>query len=100
MDYGLMGIEYSDGKVSFKMKTDKRFNYIDPGQGSYSTGDEFALELISSELDPPTVISWYYDGVAVSGNSLTLTAGTHTVSAELSLKSGASQTVELELTVK
>ena len=100
MDYGLMGIEYSDGKVSFKMKTDKRFNYIDPGQGSYSAGDAFALELICSELDPPTVISWYYDGAAVSGSSLTLTAGTHTVSAELALKSGASQTVELELTVK
>ena len=100
MDYGLMGIEYSDGQVSFKMKTDKRFNYIDPGQGSYSAGDAFALELICSELDPPTVISWYYDGAAVSGSSLTLTAGTHTVSAELALKSGASQTVELELTVK
>lgn len=100
MNYGLVGIAYANGVAGFHINNSSRFNYIYPGKGNYAPGDEFVLDLIFSEADPPVTISWYYDGTAVSADSVTLTSGTHVVSAQLTLASGASQTVEFELEVK
>lgn len=104
MGYTLGSIAFAAGTVTFNMGSGypgtRRMSYInDPNAGVYSAGDEFVLELIPSTVDAPTATAWYVDGAAVGTPSVTLTAGTHVIEARLTLTSGATQTVELELDV-
>ena len=104
MAYTLGSIAYSAGNVTFNMGSGfpgtRRMSYIyDPNNGAYSAGDVFELTLVPSTEDAPTATSWYFDGAAVGTPTVTLTAGAHVIEARLTLTSGATQTVELELDV-
>lgn len=78
------------------------FNAIaDPGNGSYSAGDSFQLELELVEGVTATAETWLLDGQDVSGaKSVTLTAGTHTLTAKVSLSDGTKETLQLVLNVQ
>ena len=81
---------------------DMGFNSIaDPGNGSYTAGSAFALELELAADSAPRSVSWFFDGNAVSGSGpVTLPTGTHTVAAILKHPDGSTETLELTLDVK
>lgn len=105
MAYTLGSIAFDGSTATFDMGSGipgtRRMSYIyDPNAGVYSAGDVFDLVLYPSTVDAPTATEWYYDGASVGGStSVTLTAGSHVIEARLTLTSGATQTVELELDV-
>ena len=77
------------------------FNHIaNPGNGVYSAGSRFELALVRYEDDPYKTLSWTFDGQAVQGGSVTLTAGSHTVEAHLTYPDGTSETIRLVLQAK
>ena len=81
---------------------DTGYNYIaDPGNGSYSVGDVFALTLVETtgERKPGSAISWYFDDESVSAQSVTLTAGAHLIEAHFVTTEGKNKIVELEINV-
>ena len=72
------------------------FNHIaNPGNGTYAAGDSFEFSLVRYEDDPPSSVEWTFDGEAVSGDSVTLSAGSHTVEAWLSYPDGSSEVIRL-----
>lgn len=79
-------------------------NYIlNPGSGTYSVGDEFALTLIEANGSgrPSGAVSWYFDDEPVSGQSVTLKyAGKHLVEARFPISGGKTKMVELEINVQ
>ena len=99
----LSGITYASNQVSFTVtvpKEDLDYNLIaNPGDGVYQAGDRFSFELVESETRPVGSVSWYYDDEPASSASVTLTAGVHTVEAQLTLTSGIKKIVTLEITV-
>ena len=101
----LSGITYSGGKASFTVTMPavagnlKYYTIKNPGKGVYAAGDSFALELNEVADSPYSSVEWRLDGAKVTGASVTLTAGDHTVEAVISLQDGKRQTVSLELKV-
>ena len=86
------------------------YNYIaNPGYGSYSVGDEFALTLVEATGDrkPNSDITWYFDDepVAVSSNPVSGAsvqlkyAGWHVVEARFTTTDGKTKVVDLEINV-
>lgn len=74
------------------------FNHIaNPGNGVYRAGDRFDLTLVRYEDDAPSTVSWVFDGSAVQGGSVTLTAGSHTVEAHLAYPDGTAEVIRLVL---
>lgn len=74
------------------------FNHIaNPGNGVYRAGDRFDLTLVRYEDDAPSSVSWVFDGSAVQGGSVTLTAGSHTVEAHLTYPDGSAEVIRLVL---
>ena len=73
-----------------------------PGNGVYTAGSSFALELVTSEAQPVSTVAWYLDdepvGTAAApsvARSVTLAAGTHLIEAHLTLTAGETKIVEL-----
>lgn len=100
----LRGITFTCDQVMFAYGNalyDAGINAIaNPGRGVYERGEEFPLVLTPSSHAPSSV-SWYYDDAPVSGSSVTLSSGTHTIKAVLSFtKSTASETLEQVVTVR
>ena len=83
---------------------DNGYSYIDnPGDGTYSAGTAFALNLVETTGDrkPGSEISWFYDDEPVSGATVTLSkTGLHTVTARYTTSAGKRKVVELEITVE
>jgi M6 family metalloprotease-like protein len=74
------------------------YPYIaNPGKGIYSAGSAFALEVVTPDGENPSEVSWKMDGEAVSGTSVNLPAGSHKIEAALTLSSGKTCAVILEL---
>lgn len=72
------------------------FNYIaNPGNGTYAAGDRFSLELVRYEDDAPSSVTWTFDGQSVQADSVTLTAGSHTVEARLVYPDGSDEVIRL-----
>jgi len=103
-DITLSSIAYADNKVSFNVfvpSEDLDYTVIDnPGNGVYAVGDLFEFKLLESGASPVSSVTWYYDDEPVSDASVRLKAGRHTVEAVLTLTSGESQTVTLEISVE
>ena len=71
------------------------------GSGSYRAGDRFTFELVCPEgVDAPASVVWYYDDEPVQADSVTLTAGEHTVEVQLTNADGSRGIQTLEITVK
>ncbi|MCR4569003.1 MAG: M6 family metalloprotease domain-containing protein [Bacteroidales bacterium] len=72
----------------------------DPGKGNYTTGDAFQLQMELPEGLSVSSSEWYYDGKEISGaKSVSLTAGTHTVTAVVHYTDGSTETFDLVLNV-
>lgn len=104
-EISLSNIVYSNNTVSFTVNMpSEELDYhtiANPGQGKYSLGASFALQLVEAASRPVQSVNWYYDGTKVSGNSVTLnTAGDHTIEAVAVLQDGKTQTITLEIQVQ
>ena len=76
------------------------FNYISiPNDFSFTAGAELPLKLITAEDSNPSSIVWSLDGQEVSGESIVLTRGDHTLRATLYYRNGSDETIELEMEV-
>ncbi len=64
-----------------------------------NSGDTFFFELVPGTT-PVKTVTWYYDGNKQSGITANLTAGTHTVKAEVTFKDGAKETLTAKILVK
>lgn len=100
----LSNISYSGGQVSFTATVQNPyaldyFSIKNPGNGSYMAGTSFPLALNEVANHPYTSVEWRLDGTKVTGSTVTLTAGAHTVEAVISLQDGKRQIVTLELKV-
>lgn len=62
-------------------------------------GDTFFFEMIPGAT-PIKTVSWYYDGNQQSGVSANLTAGSHTVRAEVTYRDGSQETLNATLLVR
>ena len=77
------------------------FNYIaNPGNGTYKAGDRFDLALVRYEDDAPSTVTWKYDGQTVRADSVSLTAGSHTVEAHLTYPDGTVEVIRLVINAK
>ncbi|MBQ9185350.1 MAG: M6 family metalloprotease domain-containing protein [Bacteroidales bacterium] len=72
----------------------------DPGFGSYTAGSEFKLALDQSLTKKPASVAWTFDGSATTKESVTLSAGKHTVVALLSYQDGSTEEITLEITAQ
>ena len=83
---------------------DMGFNAIaDPGQGNYTSGHAFALDVILAQGNQlQSDISWTMDGTAIAAGakSVSLTSGKHTITASYTLTDGTSETLELMVNVQ
>ena len=108
-DYALTNIAFSSNQSTFTVTTSAvstaglDYYAIDnPGNGVYSRGNSFALKLVEP-TDPGTLqsVSWTYDGTAVNGGSVSLTAsGLHVIEATLNLGGGRQDILTLEIMVQ
>lgn len=74
---------------------------VDPGNGSYKAGSSFALKLSLVEGVTANSAKWQYDGIDVSGaKSITLVAGEHLLTAQVTLSNGTRETLQLKLNVE
>ncbi|MCQ2188109.1 MAG: M6 family metalloprotease domain-containing protein [Bacteroidales bacterium] len=70
------------------------FNGIaNPKAGKYAAGDSFEFRIVESAMVPDSV-DWFYDGAAVKGSTMKVTAGEHVVKAVLHFSSGRTETIE------
>ncbi len=101
------GITYANGRASWEVKTTRSmeatgYSYIaDPGEGNYHAGDSFPLTLVAATGDkaPAGTIQWSLDGDPVSGTSVTLPAGRHTLEASFTTSKGTTKKISLDLDV-
>ena len=100
----LSDINYSSDAVTFNVSVPSAsLDYAtiaNPGKGVYGAGSTFKLELKDAESDPATKVAWSFDGNPVSAESVSLGAGTHSVEAAVSTKSGRTYKLELEIEVR
>ena len=69
--------------------------------GSYRAGDRFTFELVCPDsAETPTSVVWYYDDEPAGADAVTLTAGSHTVDAQLTYANGIQSVLTLEIKVK
>ena len=82
--------------VGERVRPELGFNYIaTPGNGTYKAGDRFDLALVRYEDDAPSTVAWKYDGQTVRADSVSLTAGSHTVEAHLTYPDGSAEVIRL-----
>ena len=97
----LSNISYSNNQVTlYATVPSATLNYnviANPGNGVYTAGSSFALELKTSEAQPVSSVAWYFDDEPVSGSSVTLTTGEHLVEAHLTLENGSTKILELTI---
>ena len=100
-DISLSGISYANNQVTlYATVPSSTLNYnviANPGNGVYAAGSAFALNLVESESQPVSSVQWFFDDEPVSGTSVVLPAGSHVVEAHLTLASGETKILELNL---
>ena len=69
--------------------------------GSYRAGDRFVFSLVCPvSVDAPSSVVWYYDDEPAGADSVTLTAGEHTIEAQLTYADGSKSVLSLEIVTK
>lgn len=63
-----------------------------PKDGQYAAGEEFSLDIVESSMKYDSV-EWFFDGAAVDGTPVELTAGEHEVKAILHFNSGRTEII-------
>ena len=95
-------ITYSNGVVT--LRAGLPYDGLDyctiADAGSYHAGDRFTFALdCPEEIEAPTSVVWYYDDEPAGADSVTLTAGRHTVDARLTYANGRQAVLTLEINV-
>ena len=95
-------IAYSNGVVT--LRAGLPYDGLDyctiADAGSYRAGDRFTFALdCPEEIEAPTSVVWYYDDEPAGADSVTLTAGRHTVDARLTYANGRQAVLTLEINV-
>lgn len=104
-DVALSEIAYTGGKSTFRVRG-MESNVLDypvinnPGNGVYTAGSVFALELNVPDGYTAGNVRWLVDGSLVAGSTLTLTAGQHVIEAEVVRQVGEKDIITLEIAVK
>ena len=96
----LTDIAYADGRVTFLARVPKAgLNFCAiAGAGTYRPGDRFPFGLVlPEEGEAPASVVWYFDDEPAGADSVTLTAGRHTVDARLTYSNGRQEVVTLEI---
>ena len=96
-------ISYSKGTVTLKaVLPNEDLDYCTIADaGSYRAGDRFTFALVQPEaVDAPASVAWYYDDEPAGADSVTLTAGSHTVDARLTYSDGRQAVLTLEIEVE
>lgn len=76
------------------------YNIIDLPEGDLTAGMDLPLRIIPSKKGAaPVSMLWKYDGEDVTGESILLTAGEHTLKVTLIYESGDDETIEVEFDV-
>ena len=92
-------IAYSGGMVTLHAKVfTGELDYVTIADaGPYKAGDRFNFGLVYNEEDveAPAAVKWYFDDEPVQADSVTLTAGIHTVEAKLTYPDGSSEVIQL-----
>ena len=99
-DITFSDISYADGLVTLQAYVPTGdLDYVTIADaGSYTAGSRFNFALNQPEdVEVPVSVAWYFDDEPVQADSVTLTAGNHTVEAVLTLKDGSRQVVSLEI---
>ena len=98
-------IGFSSDKVSFRVQgiSTSMLDYpviANPGQGRYKAGSQFAFSLILPTEYTAREVNWFFDDARVNAASVTLSAGTHVVEAQVSTEGGRKDIVTLEIQVE
>ena len=96
-------ISFKNGELTLRARVQgAEVDYVTiAGADSYRAGDRFTFELVCPEdVDAPASVVWYYDDEPVQADSVTLTAGEHTVEAHLTNADGSRGVQTLEIEVK
>lgn len=96
-------ISYTSGTVTFNVTVPYMLEFAtisNPGGGTYRAGVPFELSLKEPSADPSASVEWSFDGYPVSGPSVTLTAGSHSIDALVTTQSGRKYTLTLEIEAK
>ncbi len=102
-DISLSEIGYSGDKATFKVSgvVTAGLDYpVISNAGNYTAGQSFPLALELPDGYVAASVEWTLDGASVSGPSVTLTAGSHVIEAEITTESGRKDIATLEITVK
>ena len=102
-DVTFSDIVYAGGKVTLKAHVPSEdLDYLTIADtGSYRSGERFAFSLVRpEEVEAPASVVWYYDDEPALADSVTLTAGAHTVEAVLTFADGRTQRLTLEIDVE
>ena len=103
-DVQLSNISYENDQVTlYASVPSNTLNYnviANPGNGVYTAGGSFTLELEESAAQPVSSVQWYFDDEPVSGSSVTLPAGQHLIEAHLTLTDGTTKILELTVTAQ
>ena len=93
-------IAFSGGRLTLKATVPSDdLDYVTiANAGSYRAGDRFTFALrISDNATAPESVVWYFDDEPVQSDSVTLTAGAHTVEAVLTQAGGRTEILTLEI---
>ena len=93
-------ISYADDCVSLRATVPSSdVDYLTIADaGSYRAGDRFTFALVRPEdADAPASVVWYFDDEPAGADSVTLTAGVHTVEAQLTYADGSRGILTLEI---
>jgi len=106
--YDLSAIRHDGNNASFHLKfsgsieDDEYYKMgicaIDLPVGTLRSGDVLPLELLPAP-NPPTEISWYFDGVQTKETSVLLTSGVHSLKVVFRREDGTSGSYETEVNV-
>jgi len=102
-DITFSNIAYAGDQVTLKAHVPSEdLDYLTIADaGSYRAGERFTFSLVRPEaVDMPSAVVWYFDDEPVLADSVTLTAGAHTVEAVLTIADGRTQTLTLEIDVE
>ncbi len=85
-----------DGRATL---ADFGISYIEAPSGQLHAGDSFPLKLVQSPVVNVSLVRWFVDGKETSDDSVTLSAGEHTIKAEMTILGSSIDSDIVELTV-
>ena len=99
-EMSIKGISYADNLVTLTavLPLDGLDYCTIADAGSYRAGDRFSFALVCpEEIAAPASVVWFFDDEPAGADSVTLTAGDHTIEARLTFAGGRQEILTLEI---